>query len=196
MSFAYGSIKHLLLLTNGTLPAVSRAEFISRLQHILNVLDITCLGSSLSNFTSNSWAVAREYDLKVIKELQEGYKSWETMNRCIDPTIWQIARDLVSASKSNQSQNSNKTQNNSSQNNSSQKICTTWNTFKNEGCHWEFNNPGQTCVYLHHCSTCRQKGFPNRRHKAIHCNSNSQTQAAPSVTSNAVPSSAPVVTSV
>ena len=50
--FAYGSIRHLLALSDGTLPPVSKTEFVSRLQHLLNVLDITCLGSTLDDFDS------------------------------------------------------------------------------------------------------------------------------------------------
>ena len=92
--FSYGSIKHLLLLANGTLPAVSRAEFISRLQHTLNVLDIACLGSQISDFDSHAWRTAKDYDFLTIKEIQEGYKTWETLRRSIDSTIWDITHEL------------------------------------------------------------------------------------------------------
>ena len=44
--FAYGSFKHLLSLCDGTLPSVSNIESISRLQHLANVFEIVCLGSS------------------------------------------------------------------------------------------------------------------------------------------------------
>ena len=52
--YAYGSIKHLLAISDGTLPSASKEEIISRLSHILNVLEITCLGSNLSDFDSHS----------------------------------------------------------------------------------------------------------------------------------------------
>ena len=67
--FSYGSVKHLLLLANGTLPAVSRAEFISRLQHTLNVLDIACLGSQISDFDSHAWRTAKDYNFLTNKEI-------------------------------------------------------------------------------------------------------------------------------
>ena len=185
--FAYGSIRHLLLLSNGTLPAVSKAEFNARLQHLLHVLEITCLESNLLEFNSNSFKVAKEYDKVILSDIQEGYKTWESLDRCIDSTAWNVAIRMVPAVTKSQPQS--KSQNNS---NSSQKICTTWNTFRSgEGCHFEFTNPGQKCVYLHHCSTCRQKGFPNRHHKAIHCNQGN-SQSASTVTPPVAALSAPV----
>ena len=90
--FAYGSIKHLLALSDGTLAPVNKEEFISRLQHLLNTLEIVCLGSSLSDFDSYSWKVAREYNSQIIKDIETGYKTWGNLNRCIDPTNWAYAK--------------------------------------------------------------------------------------------------------
>ena len=160
--FSYSSTKLLLSLSNGTLQPVSKEEFNARLQHILNVLEITCLGSALSDFDSPSWKVAREYDQKIVKNIEEGYKTWETLDKCIDPTSWTYARELVPKTKNDQNFNKN-------QGGSTQKVCTTWNTFRNQGCSYEFNNPGERCVYLHVCSKCKQKGFPNRQHQLINC---------------------------
>ena len=73
--FAYGSVRHLLLLSNGTLPAVSKEEFNARLQHLLHVLEITCLESNLQEFTLNSFKVAKEYSNKIFSGIEQGYKS-------------------------------------------------------------------------------------------------------------------------
>ena len=159
------------------------------------MLEICCLGSGLSDFDSHSWRVAREYDFKIIKDIEQGFKTWEKLDKCIDPTAWTYARELVPKSKAEPNQNKN-------QQNSNQKLCTTYNSFRKEGCSYEHNNPGEKCVYLHFCSNCRQKGFPNRRHKAINCrdegvpkNTNSGAAQTTSNTNTATPS-APVVTSV
>ena len=101
--YGYGSIKHLLLLADGTLPAVSKAEFISRLQQILNVFEITALGSNLSDFDSLSWFVAKAYDPRIEQDIQAGYRSWETLSRIVDSTAWQYSRDLVPAATKSQS---------------------------------------------------------------------------------------------
>ena len=189
--FAYGSIKHLLCLSNGTLPAVSKAEFNSRLQHILNVLEIVCLESNLQEFHSNSWSIAKQYDICILKDIEQSFKSWETLDKSIDSSAWNFAIRMVPPVK-----NQNLNQKSQNSNSNSQKVCTTWNTFKQDGCSYEFKNPGESCVYLHQCSSCAKRGFPNRKHKSINCrdelkyNSNSTAQTAP--TSTAPP---PVVTS-
>ena len=192
--FSYGSIKHLLSLSNGTLAPVSKTEFNNRIQHILNVLEIVCLGSGLTDFDSHSWRVAREYDVKIVKDVEQGFKCWQTLNKCIYSTAWTYACQLVPQKPKNE-QNSSK-----NQQNSTQKLCTTFNTFRNgNGCSFEYNNPGQNCVFTHSCSKCRQKGFPDRRHKAINCRQEPEpqnTNSSSNVTSNTISSLPPVVTSV
>ena len=57
-SFAYGSLKHLLALFDGTLPPPSNLEFKNRLQHLINVFEIVCLKSNLNDYTDSSWHTA------------------------------------------------------------------------------------------------------------------------------------------
>ena len=193
--YSYGTLQHLLFLINGTLPPVSKEEYISRLQHAINVLEITCLESGLSDFDSFSWRVSREYNFKILKDIELGYKNWKFLDKCIDSTAWTYAQKMVQPKKQpNPTQNSR-----GGGQNANQKLCTTYNTFRKEGCYFEHNNPGESCVFLHHCSNCRQRGFPGRKHKAIDCreegfnqnsNSNPPNSNVTSVSSN------PAVTSV
>ena len=170
---------------------MSKAEFNSRLQHILNVLEIVCLESNLQEFHSYSWSIAKQYDIRILKDIEQSFKSWKTLDKSIDSSAWNFAIRMVPPVK-----NQNLNQKSQNSNSNSQKVCTTWNTFKQDGCSYEFKNPGESCVYLHQCSSCAKRGFPNRKHKSINCrdelkyNSNSTAQTAP--TSTAPP---PVVTS-
>ena len=190
--FAYGSVKHFLALKDGTLPDVEPSEFISRLQHTLNVLEITCLGSNLSEFDSHSWRIGREYDQKVIRDIEQGFKAWNTFDRSIDPTSWAYARELVPPkSRPNNVGKSGDPK----QVGGSGKVCTTWNTFKKDGCHYEHNNPGEVCVFQHFCSKCKARA-QQKKHKAWQCSEPDSEQH--SATSGAVTSSvtsAPTVTS-
>ena len=113
--FSYGSIEHLLSLSNGTLPPVSKEEYNSRLQHILNVLEIACLGSGIRDFDTHSWRIAREYDSKILEDVEQGYKHWLTLNKCIDPTAWTTARELVPVPKIKPSGTQNQKAQNSAQ---------------------------------------------------------------------------------
>ena len=188
--FTYGSIKHLLLLSNGTLPPVSKEEFNSRLQHLLNVLDITCLDSSLAEFDSFSWKIAKCYDEKILSDISQGYKSWLTLDKCIDSTAWNYAQRMVPL-ESKPNRNQSKPQNS---NQSSQKMCTTFNTFRRgDSCAFEFNNPNENCVYLHQCSACNKRGFPNRRHKAFNCRDEAKLSSANQTVTSAVAAPVPPV---
>ena len=93
--FGFGSIKHLLALADGTLPPCEHSEYLARLQHLMNVFEMVCLGSKLSDFDSYSWKVGREYDSKVVKDIEMGYKTWSSLDHSIDPTAWTYAKEVV-----------------------------------------------------------------------------------------------------
>ena len=177
--FSYGSLKHLLALCDGTLPPVDKSEFISRVQHLVNVFELTCLASTATDFDSHGWRVAKEYDQKIINDIEHGIKSWDTLGKPIDAMSWTYAKEVVPKPKPNpppSKPNSSK----------GQKVCTTWNTFKKEGiCHYEFVNPGESCVYLHHCSKCKAKGLL-KRHKEFQCNEPDPPRGSTSVTTSSV----------
>ena len=178
--YAYGSVKHFLALKDGTLPNVEPSEFISRLQHTLNVLEMVCLGSSLSDFDTHSWKIGKEYDKKIIRDIEQGFKSWQTLDRSIDPTAWAYARELVPPKP--RINNPGKTV--SSAQIGSGKVCTTWNTFRKEGCHYEFHNQGETCVFQHFCSKCKVKGL-QKKHKAWQCNETDTSKQPPAANTTA-----------
>ena len=121
------------------------------------------MGSSLSDFCSNSWSIARDYDYKILRDLERGYKSWLTLDKCIDSTAWAYSKEMNLPRGQKGGNNSNRNSNS----NNGQKICTTYNSFRKDGCSWEHNNPGEKCIFLHACSVCRVKG-----HKAPQCDKN------------------------
>ena len=182
--FTYGSLKHLLYLNDGTLKPVSQGEFNSRIQHLINVFEIVGLGSGLADFDHYIWKVAREYDSKILQNIEHGLKNWETLDKTIDPTAWTMAKEIVPKAKVPSQSQPGKNSNNSN-NGQQQKMCTTWNSFRQEGCHYESNNPGQSCVFLHFCSHCKSKGF-NRKHKLWQCSDAAKAANVPPV-SVAVP---------
>ena len=171
--FSYGSLRHILYLIDGTLPPVKPEELCARLQHLINVFEIVSLSSSITDFDNNAWKIGKEYDARIISDLELGIKQWCSLDRAIDPTAWQFAKELVGKSKPNQSQS--KSQGNSS----STKLCTTWNTFKRDGCHYKFTNPGEVCVFQHVCSKCR------KNHKAWQCPNQSASNSATAPVSSA-----------
>ena len=187
--FSFGTLKHLLALCDGTLPPVTHVEFIARLQHLLNVFEITCLGSSISDHDNYGFRVARDYDEKIVTDIEGSIRSWETLGKNIDSMAWAYAKELNPRAKPNLSGPINKSNNTGS----NQKLCTMYNTFRKDGCHYEHTNPGETCVYLHVCSRCRSKGL-QRKHKAWQCpdepKSSTSTPATTTVSTSAAVTSA------
>ena len=166
--FSYGSLKHLLALTDGTLPPVSKTEFLNRLQHLVNVFDIVCLGTPLSSFNGASWTEGHEYNKRILHDLETGVKDWKTLSRSIDSTCWTFAKinsDAKLYSDSSTYSDSDGSVYDSVCENSPRK-CTSWNSFRKSGCQFEFLNPGKTCRFLHSCSTCEANGQLDMPHKA------------------------------
>ena len=184
--FSYGSLKHLLALSDGTLPPVSKSEYISRLYHLINVFEISCLASGLTDFDSYGWRVAREYDSKVLSDIEHGLKTWDNLGKNICPMSWQFAKELVpkSAPKATAPANGNK-----SASGNPLRICTTWNTYRKENiCHYESTNPGESCVFSHICSKCYKSKGVQKRHKAWQCTEPAVSGAsAPPPSSTATP---------
>ena len=82
VTFAYGALKHLEACKSGLI-SVSDTEFLARIRHLKNVFEISCLSSKLDSFTETSWLIAREYDTRVISEIESGSKSWDSLFVCL-----------------------------------------------------------------------------------------------------------------
>ena len=171
-----------MALCEGTLSPVSKPEFLSRIQHLVNVLELTCLASNVNDFKNYGFGVARSYNDKVVHDVEMGIKSWETLGKPIDAMSWSYAKEVTKPNPgkpNNQQTKANPT-------NKVQKICTTWNSFHKEGiCHYEFSNPGESCIYLHHCSKCKAKGLL-KHHKEFQCNDSENTAPASAAASSSV----------
>ena len=121
-----------------------------------------CLSSDLSHFNHSSFDVGKSYNFRVLNDLETGVKTWETLNRSIDPTCWIFAQQAAAShDKKFASENLNEKVVN--------KKCTSWNTFFKDGCQFEFLNPGKNCRYIHSCSICDEHGLENMPHKAWEC---------------------------
>ena len=164
--FAFGAFKHLEACKSGLIN-VSDKEFLARLRHLKNVYEVACLSSNLNSFTENSWLIAREYDTRVIADIESGTKSWETLSMGIEPDSIYCAKETVEMRKPKKVKEP-KVKNDEAP--KVKKLCTTYNSHKSsEGCYWEHVNKGQTCVFDHYCSWCKQNRGAVDKHKALSC---------------------------
>jgi hypothetical protein len=95
ITFAYGAFKHLEAVKSGLITNMSDSEFLARLKHLKNVFEIACLSSTLSSFSDPSWQTAREYDSRVIADIEAGVKSWDTLSNGLESDALYCAKESV-----------------------------------------------------------------------------------------------------
>ena len=170
-SFAYGALKHLEACVSGLIPNVSDVEFLARIRHLKNVFEIACLSSNLSQYSEASWLVAREYDTRIISDIESGSKSWETLSIGIEPNAIYCAKETVeNRSKAKKAKDPSKKGDANPRKDPRKNGCTTYNSHRSsDGCYWESQNRGETCVFAHYCSWCKENRNVEEKHKSFNC---------------------------
>ena len=164
-SFAYGSFKHLEAAMLG-LVQMSQSEFLARLRHLKNVYEVACLSSNLTSFCDPAWQLAREYDTRVVSDIESGAKTWTSLSNSLETDAIYCANQVVE--QRNRTKKSKDSTKKSKDTNG--KACTTFNSHRSsDGCAWEHKNEGQTCVFEHYCSWCKTNRDVKDKHKLIHC---------------------------
>ena len=95
ITFGYGAVKHLIAAKSGLIKNMSDSEFLARLKHLQNVFEISCMSSPLSSFSDVSWQVAREYDARVVSDIESGVKSWDNLANGLEPDSIYMAKETV-----------------------------------------------------------------------------------------------------
>lgn len=108
-AFCLGQIHFILqALQNNRISSPN--ELMARLFHFKNVLEITTLNSTSAEFNSRPWHIAREYDNKVVRNMDQGLLSWNTLGPMLqyDCHIHAVSTVNHNSQNSNNSNNSNK----------------------------------------------------------------------------------------
>ena len=172
--FAYGSFKHLEALMSGLIPNTSQVEILARLRHLKNVFEVACLSSNLATFSEPAWQVAREYDSRIISDIESGAKTWEGLSNGLETDAIYVAKEIVELKKAKKpikvktDQVDPKVE--KSKRDPKANGCTTYNTHRaSEGCYWEHLNKGDQCVFEHFCTWCKVNRNAVEKHKIIQC---------------------------
>ena len=170
IAFAYGSFKHLEAVKTGLIK-MSDEEFLARLRHLKNVYEVVCLSSNLTSFTDINWQVAREYDARVISDIESGIKNWSNLSMGLESDSIYCAKETVEArNRSNTKKPSKDPKDPKKTKDGKSRLCTTYNTHRSsEGCFWEHSNKGEVCVFDHFCSWCKTNRDVKEKHKALQC---------------------------
>ena len=73
---------------------MSDTEFTGRMQHFMNVMEATATLSTQADFQSPAWQIARDYDAKVMSDIEHGRKGWDGVASSVDAGNWELATSV------------------------------------------------------------------------------------------------------
>ena len=59
------------------------------------MFEVACLSSNLTAFMDSAWQVAREYDSRVIADIESGAKTWENLSNGLETDSIYCAKETV-----------------------------------------------------------------------------------------------------
>ena len=178
-AFMYGAVTELHSSLTGFSTPMDQETLEAKLQHIKNVIHVTCLNSSPTDFKPVAWLVGRTYHNLVQAKVDQGRESWAEFN-----TLYRgspHASEMVAAEREHRAALSKPALRqvqvgkgdkvaDKVGDRSKKPLCSTWNECDTEGkCRWETDNPGLTCNRSHHCSYCEKKGNTKTYHQERFC---------------------------
>ena len=98
-NFIYGYSKHLLSILQGRVNNITPVELTSRVQNLVNIMNVVVTNSTLSDFNEPAWQIGREYANQVNRDIEEGVKSWSNFNPNIAADCYMFAKDHVHAAQ-------------------------------------------------------------------------------------------------
>jgi len=160
--WSFGFIKHLVATKTGVLPPLPQEEEVARLRHFLDIMETTALHSVGSDFQCHGWQIARDYDTRVMADLEQGEVSWSTI-----ATAASVTRNYNQAVHCNPkpapARVGRGAQGGGADDGDAPRICKGFN----EGtCTFEAAN--RPCKYSHICSFCAASGF-SFTHRQVDC---------------------------
>ena len=171
ITFAFGSFKHLEAAKLGLIN-MPDDEFLARLRHLKNTFEVACLSSNLTSFTDHAWQVAREYDTRVVADIESGAKTWATLSNGLETDAIYCANQIVELKNKAKKvpKDPKDLKKDPPKKDAKSKVCTTYNTHRaSDGCVWEQNNKGESCVFKHYCSWCKLNREVEEKHKVHQC---------------------------
>ena len=172
--FMYGAIHELHSSRIGITPAMQKGVLEAKLQHLLNVIHVTCLNATAADFKPVAWSVGRTYHSLVQGKVDSGREDWtdfDMLHRGSPHAAEMVAaerehRAALLAKPDKSTINVKKVDKKEDK-----PPCTTWNEYEEEGkCKYEADHPGEKCNRSHHCSYCKKKNPSFRTlHQARYC---------------------------
>ena len=159
--YAWSTLAEIEAAMSGRLQPLNEGELIGKLRHLKNTMEVCCLNSSGTDFSTYGWTIAKDYAFKVEDEIAQGLATWQSMAPGIR------TNSLVSAQMDcpRYTQKPNRTDKEERI-----KVCTTYNKCKTKNkCEYEMQYPDKQCQRKHECSWCRSNSNQSNRHQEWDC---------------------------
>ena len=174
--YIWGFLAQILLSRKGLAAPMSDQEQNGRIQHLMHMLELCAMQSSLSDFNSQAWLCAKNYSDRVFTDLDSGATTWQHIGPKMHPT------NLMQAMSSFPKQVSKKETVVQPQQGSP---CAKWSTCTTEDkCQYEVDT-GRVCNRPHYCAYCMKTYNQMRRHKESECRKKESATNSNSTPSNA-----------
>ena len=159
--FMYGAIHELHSSRIGITPPMPRGILEAKLQHLMNVIHVTCLNASPTDFKPVAWSVGRTYHNLVQSKVDSGREGWNDFDLLHRGSPH--AAEMIAAEREHRAALVKRPE--------KIEIKNDWNDYEEEGkCKWEADHPGDRCNRSHHCSFCKKKNPALRTlHQARFC---------------------------
>ena len=157
---------------SGRGPQLSKAEILGKVRHLKNTLEICCINTTSTEFTSYGWTIARDYAIKVEDEVNQGIADWAEMTPGVRTNTLVMAQmDCVRHGNKNKQANKELDK--------EKPLCTTYNRCTTRGkCEYEVQYPDRSCQRRHECSYCRSNHNQSNKHQLWDCRKKQETSAA------------------
>ena len=174
--WCYSYVAELLATRTGAASALAPGELEARMQHFLNVMEISLQPSNPAEYDGHSWRVARLYAEKVQQKVDRG-SSWVAFEKRYGadthPHELMAAQvELPPPSKKTivEKKVEKKGDKGKDVKERTGRICTTWNSSDVENkCKFEVNYEGRECNNKHECSWCKDKHGRSLPHQRTFC---------------------------
>ena len=176
MNFAlwvYAAASELHSSMIGITPPIERSVLEAKLQHIMNVVHVTCLNSTAAEYKPASWLVGRTYHGLVQAKVDSGRERWSDFEALYRGSPH--ASEMVSAEREHRAALTKQVVAGGKKDEQKEKTgkkrpCTSWNDSEVEGkCKYEAEHPGEKCNRHHSCNYCDKKGFSRNYHQERFC---------------------------
>ena len=177
--YVWGYVAQILAAKQGLASAMSEQEQLGRLQHIMHVLELCAMQSSITDFNSAAWLCARNYSDRVFQDLDSGATTWAHIGPKMHPTNMMQAMSAhpkVAITKPDKEKGFPVKPSDGS---GPSTVCPKWLSCETEGkCQFEVDYPGRNCNRPHFCTFCFKKFKQTRKHKESDCRQKTEHSGA------------------